>query len=329
MRTALVCSLLVCSLVSAGCSNAPGMTERTRPLLGTIVTVRTYACDSTDALTAIDAVYREMARVDSICGYEQGSEVARINHDPVAPSRVSSDVAYILERAIEYARVSDGALDVTIDPVMQVWHRFEDETAVPPSSEALDSALDLVDYRNLILEDSGVRLVSEGSIDLGSIAKGYAVDRGIAVMDSLGVAAGLIDAGGDIRTLGKRPRGGLWRIGLRDPRKPDEMLTVFQVNEKAITTSGDYERYFVRDGVRYHHILDPKTGKPARGCCSVTIITEDACDADAIATAVFVMGPDKGMALIESLPDVEGLIVVCHDHQKRVLRSGGMAEYEK
>ncbi|MFQ5907194.1 MAG: FAD:protein FMN transferase, partial [bacterium] len=219
---------------------------------------------------------------------------------------------------------------ITIDPVSRLWHRFEGGTLHVPSHNSIDSVLALVDYRKLIVRGSSVELSTRGgSIDLGATAKGYAVDRGIAVLESLGATGGLIDAGGDIRAFGGRPDGRLWRIGVRDPRMPDSIVTVFEVKDRSIATSGDYERYFIRDGIRYHHILDPSTGFPARGCCSVTIITEKALDADAIATAVFVMGPQKGMRLIESLPDVEGLIIVCDDKKKSIIRSPGLEEYEK
>jgi thiamine biosynthesis lipoprotein len=187
----------------------------------------------------------------------------------------------------------------------------------------------LVDYKQLVVEDSlATFLTRGGSIDLGSIAKGYAVDRCVALLESLGAAAGLVDAGGDLRTFGQKPGGEPWRVGLKDPRVPDSVVTVFELTDGAVATSGDYERYFTIDNVRYHHILDPKTGFPATGSCSVTVISREACDADAIATAAFVMGPEAGMRLIESLPDVEGLIIRCTDSSEEIFRSEGLGTYE-
>jgi len=318
---------LFCAFV--GCTRTTPITKRTRILLGTAVTVKVWADNKGDALTYVDAAFAEMASIDSICGYEKGSEVDRINANTGKSVSVSSDVARVVEKSVKYSRLSNGALDVTIDPVFRLWHRFEGESLSVPSRSSIDSALVFVDFEGIAVEDSSVRVHTEGaSMDLGAVAKGYAVDRGIAVLESLGASGGLIDAGGDIRAFGRKPDGGVWRIGLRDPRMMDSLVTVFEVEDRAVATSGDYERYFLKDGVRYHHILDPATGFPARGCCSVTIITDEACDADAIATAVFVLGPEKGMKFIESLPDVEGLIIVCTDTTKRILRSTGLSKHE-
>ena len=324
-RFCLLC--LFCVLV--GCTRTTPITKRTRILLGTAVTVKVWADNKGDALTYVDAAFREMDRIDSICGYQEGSDVARINVNTGRFVSVPSDVAEIVERSVKYSQLSNGALDVTIDPVFRLWHRFEGESLSVPSRQSIDSALVFVDYRAIAVEDSSVRVYIEGaSMDLGAVAKGYAVDRGMAVLESLGASGGLIDAGGDIKVFGRRPDGGPWRIGLRDPRMLDSLVTVFEVANVAIATSGDYERYFLKDGVRYHHILDPATGFPARGCCSVTIITDEACDADAIATAVFVLGPEEGMKLIETLPDAEGLIIICADPEKQIIRSSGIRNYE-
>ena len=324
-RFCILC--LFCSL--AGCTRTTPITKRTRILLGTAVTVKVWADNKGDALTYVDAAFKEMDLIDSICGYQSGSEVARINTNTGRFVSVPSEVAEIVEKSVKYSRLSNGALDITIDPVFRLWHRFEGESLSVPSRQSIDSALVFVDYRSVAVESLAVRISTEGgSMDLGAVAKGYAVDRGIAVLESLGASGGLIDAGGDIGVFGRRPDGGLWRIGLRDPRMLDSLVTVFEVEDRAIATSGDYERYFLKDGVRYHHILDPATGFPARGCCSVTIITDEACDADAVATAAFVLGPEKGMELIETLPDAEGLIIICTDTTKHIVRSTGLSKYE-
>jgi thiamine biosynthesis lipoprotein len=322
------CLLLVIAGLS-GCGKEPALQERTNILLGTVVTVKAYRTDGANAYPLIDSAFREMHRIDSLCGYLETSVVSRINDNSGRSTPISKEVAELLAKSVRYSAVSGGALDVTVNPLSELWNKFENTAALPPSQASVDSVLTLVGYENLVVTDSSALLMIEGgSIDLGSLAKGYAVDRGIAILDSLGADGALIDAGGDIRTLGKRPDGTGWRIGLKDPRAPDSILTVFELHDKAIATSGDYERYFMRGDTRYHHILDPKTGFPARWCCSVTIIADQACDADAIATAVFVMGP-SGMLLVNSLSDVEGLIVVCDDPtQTRLLRSPGIPKYE-
>jgi thiamine biosynthesis lipoprotein len=297
--------------------------------MGTVVTVKAYMPDSGDALPAIDAAFKEMARIDSISGYEKGSETDRINSNPNRFVPVSADVAGMVRKTIHYSEISNGAFDITVGPLMILWHRFEGESLAVPSQSSIASALSLVDFRKISVDSTSVKLaIPGGSIDLGAIAKGYAVDRGTAVLESLGAAGGLVDAGGDIGTFGKRPDGRSWRIGLKDPRTPDSIAMVFEVADISVVTSGDYERYFMKDGVRYHHIVDPSTGFPARGCCSVTIIADKATDADALATTVFVLGPEKGMALVESLPNTECLIIVCEDGKRQILRSSGLAKYE-
>lgn len=318
-------------LIFTGCSRQPEQQERTRIMLGTVVTIRAYDGKGGNAYPSIDAAFRDMSRIDSLCGYLESSEVSKINRAGDKPVRVSQEVLRIIDKSIHYSELSQGALDITVDPLSRLWNRFEGDELLIPAAKSLDSAKALVDYRALVVTDSSARLLMRGaSIDLGALAKGYAVDRGVSVLESLGAAGGLIDAGGDIRTFGTKPDGTLWRIGLKNPRAPDSILRVFEMGGRSVATSGDYERYFMKDGIRYHHILDPETGFPARRCCSVTVITALACDADAIATAVFVMGPVRGMELVESLPDVEALIVVCEDDgTRRILRSTGMSTYEK
>lgn len=330
MRTACrwFCLLLFASPLS-GCGREPPLQERTNILLGTVVTIKAYRASGADAYPLIESAFKEMRRIDSLCGYLESSEVSRINGNSGRTTPISKEVAALLTKSLKYSVVSGGALDVTVNPLSELWNRFESIAGLPPSQASVDSVLTLVGYEKLVVTDSSALLATEGSsIDLGSLAKGYAVDRGIAVLDSLGADGALIDAGGDIRALGKKPDGTGWRIGLKDPRAPDSILTVFELHDKAIATSGDYERYFMKGDARYHHILDPKTGFPARRCCSVTVVADQACDADAIATAVFVMGP-AGMHLAKSLSDVEALIVVCDDPtQKYILRSSGLSKYE-
>ncbi len=329
MRTRPILAVLFVFASIAGCSKDAPLVERTRVLLGTVVTIKLNVPEGLSAEPLLEKAFQEMSRIDSLCGYLESSELARINRSSGNPVRISPDVALVLRKAYKYSVISGGALDVTIDPVSRLWGRFEGEALGVPTRSSIDSAVRLVDYRQLLVEDSMARFLTRGgSIDLGSIAKGYAVDRCVALLESLGAAGGLVDAGGDVRTFGEKPGGGPWKVGLRDPRAPDSIVTVFELGDRSVATSGDYERYFIEDSVRYHHILNPRTGFPADGSCSVTIITGEACDADAIATAVFVMGPEAGMRLIESLPDVEGLIIRCTGAERDLFRSAGLDAYE-
>jgi thiamine biosynthesis lipoprotein len=188
-----------------------------------------------------------------------------------------------------------------------LWN-FPDARSVPDSA-AIDSALVLVDYAALSLEAGFVRLHREGlQLDLGAAAKGYAVDRAVVLLRGLGVAAGLIEAGGDIRYWGEKPDGSPWRFGIQHPRKPEKYFEVEDLGLAAIATSGDYEQYFEQGGRRYHHILNPRNGWPAQGLISATVWAQTAMDADILSTAVFVLGPNAGLQLAEDLPEVEALI---------------------
>jgi thiamine biosynthesis lipoprotein len=168
----------------------------------------------------------------------------------------------------------------------------------------------------VFLEKPGMR------ISLGGIAKGYAVDRAVEVLRESGIQGGIVSAGGDLKAFGKREDGGPWKVGVRNPRDPSKNISVIPVSNLAVATSGDYERYRVVGGRRYHHIIDPRTGYPSRGCMSVTVVTEQALEADALATAVFVLGPERGRALLEKLPDVEGILV---DGDGRIVASSGLS----
>jgi FAD:protein FMN transferase len=233
------------------------------------------------------------------------SEVRAFNERGV--SIVDPDVVSCVEAALEISARSDGAFDVTVFPLVESWGFHEGPPRLPSDGE-IQRARQRVGWRDLIAEHGRIgKRRSDVAVDLGAIGQGYAVKAALEVLRRERVAAALVDVSGDIYALG-RPRGRLWRIGIKDPRG-DGLLGVVHVADLAVVTSGDYERVFEEDGVRYHHILDPKTGWPARGLASVTIVDADPVRADALATAVFVLGREKGLALVESLPETEALLV--------------------
>jgi thiamine biosynthesis lipoprotein len=205
------------------------------------------------------------------------------------------------------SRKTDGAFDITVAPLVELWGFFTDEPRLPSPEEVREN-LALVGYERVALEDGKlVKLVHGTRIDLGGIAKGYAVGEGIAALETRGITSALIDAGGDIYALGRRGDD-LWKVGIRSPRG-EELLGYIEVEDLAVMGSGDYERFFMKDGVRYHHILDPSTGYPAMQVTGVTVVYPDPMMADAWATALFVAGPEKGIALAESEPDLETIMV--------------------
>jgi thiamine biosynthesis lipoprotein len=224
--------------------------------------------------------------------------------------RVSGELLSLLVQAVEVSRETGGAFDVTVGPLVALW-QFDVGGKVP-APEDLELALGLVDYRGLDLDvkESTVGLAAGGmKIDLGGIGKGFAVDRAANLLLEEGVENAIIDAGGDLRLLGSRPGKDFWRIGIRHPRDPARLLVSLDLADRAVVTSGDYERFFMAGGKRYHHLLDPATGLPAEGCQSVTVVAGDTASADAYATAAFVLGPRRGLELLRRLPGVEGIIV--------------------
>jgi thiamine biosynthesis lipoprotein len=207
-----------------------------------------------------------------------------------------------------FSKLSDGAFDISFASVGKLWNF---RSGVIPDPADVKAQLPYVDYRKIRVDDerSTVFLPArEMEIGLGGIGKGYAMDRAMAVLSAHGVHNAMVMAGGDTVIRGKHGDD-LWRVGLRDPDKEDGILAVLPLEDQAISTSGDYERYFIKDGVRYHHILDTKTGFPAMRCRSVTILANDATTSDALTKPVFILGPERGLALVEQLDDVEAIII--------------------
>ncbi|MCX7021028.1 MAG: FAD:protein FMN transferase [bacterium] len=241
--------------------------------------------------------------------YNPEAELYRLNLSAGGgPVRVSAELAEVLEVSLRVAEKSGGAFDPTVLPLIEAYGFNGDKRRVP-GDEEISGILTRVDYRRIGLVGDGVDIPEGVALDLGGVAKGYAVDRALDAMADAGAEAGLVNIGGDIAVFGERADGGPWTIGVQHPRAPGELFAVLELENGAVATSGDYERYFVVDGVRYHHILDPKTGRPARGLISVTITAPTCVLADAYATAVFVLGPEKGLRLLEADDELEGLLI--------------------
>lgn len=282
-------------------------------IMDTYVSIRALGPNPREA---VSAAFDEMRRIEALTSrFVAGSDVSRIAQgaggDPV---QVSDETLMLLEKAQRCSELSGGAFDVTIGPVVDAWGFGTDNPHVPDAS-TLARSLSLVSWRALELNpaDGTVRLPLPGmSIDLGGIAKGYAADRAGLVLRDHGIRHALIDAGGNIVAVGTRPDGKPWRIGIRDPRgesPADTIGPVIDVQDETVVTSGDYERFLLVDGERYHHIFDPATGKPANLARSATVIAKDSYDADMLATAVFVLGPAEGLKLVEGLDDVCAMVV--------------------
>jgi len=280
--------------------------------MGTVVEITVAHRSEELARAAIREAMGEFQRVDDLMSsYKPGSVISRVNQAGSSVKvPVGEDVFYLLKDAAAMSAASEGAFDPTIWPVYQLWGF--DQGGKVPITETIANALPLVGYHNLLFDNSALSVgftINLMGLDLGAIAKGWAVDRAMEKLLSRGIRSAIIDAGGDLRVIGARPGKRFWRIGVRHPRDPGVLIFTFELKDTAIVTSGYYERFFVENGIRYHHILDPATGQPARGCQSVTVLAPTATEADACATAAFVLGPAKGLAFLRARPGVRGVII--------------------
>lgn len=304
--------LIILSLVSFSCQGN-GPVEETRFLMDTVVRISVYDQDLSPGRvhTAIDKAFKRMEQIEDLTSiYIDSNDVSRIIQNAgLKFTPVSSDVSQLLRSSIEVSENTMGAFDITVGVIKRLW-QFDSDTPLVPDEALLKLNLHNVNYKEIQVMGNMAYLGMGGMvIDLGGIAKGYIIDQGIAVLLEEGVKVGIVEAGGDMGIFGSHPHRKKWRIGIRHPRKSqEEIIGVLETDACSIATSGDYERCFFHNGIRYHHILDPRSGLPAEDCVSVTIVTESALLADAYATAVFVLGHEKGLELIERMPSVEGVI---------------------
>ena len=292
-------------------------------IMGTAISVELWHADADQGRALIRRVMDEMHRIDDLMStYKPDSELSRVNARAAAqPVTVSNELLTLIERALEFSEITHGAFDITYASAGQY---YDYRKGRKPDSKQLAEVLPAINYHNVRLnpEHSTVQFLQPGvRIDLGGIAKGHAVDRSITMLLAAGVSNALISAGGDTRVIGSHwdhP----WKIGIRDPRNGDGIVSMIPLEDAAISTSGDYERFFEENGVRYHHILNPGTGDSPREVHSTSIIGSNATDTDALSTSVFVMGVDNGLKLVNSLPDIEAIII---DNRGRMHHSDGLA----
>lgn len=310
----LLLAIFIFNMVrSGGLLGGPKRLVRTEFFMSTVVETIIYTANAREGELALAAASDAAVRLEAILDrHRADSEVTAVNMQAgKEPVSVSADTFENISLALEVGRQTSGAFDITVAPLLDVWGFGTGNTEVP-SEQRLTKALALVDYRQVRLVEQGrqVSLENEGmQLDLGGIAKGFIVDRAVEVLRAAGISSGTVDAGGDIRTIGAKPDGSPWRIGIRHPRERRELVAVVELRDQAIVTSGDYERFFAVGEQRYHHLLNPQTGMPARGVTSVTVVAPDAFTADAYSTAVFVMGLERGMAFVEALPGVDAIII--------------------
>jgi thiamine biosynthesis lipoprotein len=281
-----------------------------RALAGTLFQIDILSADEAYGREAIQAAFEEVARAEAVLSeWDRSSEVSAVNLGAGTTAvRVSPELYGVLNRSLWFSEITEGAFDVTFAGCGRLWSIRERRI---PDQDELSQCLRNVGFRKVVLDPSRsvVFLPSVGMrIGLGGIAKGYRVDRAAEILASRGISEYVVNGGGDIRVSGGRGEGP-WEVTIAHPREPGGSLGQLKMSEGAIVTSGDSTWYFIKDGIRYHHILDPRTGHPARQSLAVTVIGDSAMDADALATGLFVMGPVRGLALVESLPGYEALIV--------------------
>jgi len=300
--------------------------SREAPVMGTRIAVEVWHADPAAAAAAIDAVFAEVRRIDALMShYKPESQLSRINREAAATAvAVDRELAALIARSLEFSALTGGAFDISY---ASVGYLYEYRERRRPTEPEIRAALPAVDWRliEVDLQASTVRFNREGMrIDLGGIAKGYAVDQGIAILRGRGISHGSVTAGGDSRILGDR-RGRPWVVGIRHPDDANRVIARIPLEDAAISTSGDYERYFDEGDVRYHHIINPRTGKSATGVRSVTVIGPEAILTDGLSTSLFVLGPERGLALIDGMEDVDAVIV---RDDGRVFYSKGLAPPE-
>ena len=321
-------TLLIVLLMAVSCT-APMKFEETRDLMGTYVKVVIYA-DEGIAEEAINVAFARMEEIERIATtWDSEGEAFRLNQNGYSDTP-SDELLELINLSLYYSELTDGSFDITIQPLLDLWEYNPDvdkqfwELDESTQKPEINKALKLVGTDQIIIKDNTISFKEEGTkITLGGIAKGYAVDEALEVLKGMGIKYALVDAGGDIGTIGSKPDNELWDIALVNPDDTSQSLATFRVSDKAVTTSGNYERYFDPEA-KVGHIMDPKTGYSVTGCISVTIIADSCTQADVLATGVFVMGPEDGMRLVESLDGVEGFIV---DADRIIYRSSGLSEY--
>lgn len=293
-------------------------------IMGTTIRVEVWHSDAKVRAQGVAKVFGEMERVNRLMSpYIKESQLSKINacaHE--RPVEVDSDLFQLIQKSTEVSELTGGAFDITYASVGRL---FNYRKQIKPDDEEVNKAKRFISYKNVILDKDQltVSFAKRGvKIDLGGIAKGFAVDQAIQHLKSIGIKHALVSAGGDTRVLGDR-RGRPWLVGIRDPANNDEVITLLPLQDEALSTSGDYERFFIEDGVIYHHIIHSSTGKSASEVRSVSIIGADTTTTDALSTSVFVLGIKAGLNLLNDLDGIEGVIV---DHQSKLYYSEGLKQ---
>jgi len=295
-----------------GCGDKKQVFSKTEILMGTIAEIKVIDDNPVRAEETIKKCFDRIKEIEDKMSFQNPkSELSLLNRNAGKKTKVSKELFYVLDKSLTYSKLSNGAFDVTIGPLTELWGFDEDKRVIPSRDKIAQMAM-LVDYKQVHLnpQKREVLLGVEGmKIDLGAVAKGYAVEEAMEIIKEAGIKDALVDIGRNIKVIGKNPYGKTWKIGIQHPRKANRILSILPLENMGVATSGDYEHFFIHKGRRYHHLIDPKTGYPTNTCISVTIIAPSAMIADILSTAVFILGETSGLELIQKLDRVEGVIV--------------------
>lgn len=284
--------------------------QQSQPMMGTMVSVDLWSEDADQGQRLVAEVMHEYRRIDALMStYKVDSELSAINRRASGQAvTLGAELYGLIDRALTLAASTHGAFDITYE---SVGYLYDFRARQRPAEDAIAARLPAIDYRavELTRDPKRIRFGKSGMrLNLGGIAKGYAIERGAAILRAAGIRHAVLNAGGDTRVVGDR-RGQPWIVGIRNPRNDASVVTRLPLVDEAISTSGDYERFFLEEGVRFHHIINPATGTPSEGVRSATVIGPDGTTTDALSTALFVMGVEPGLALIHTLPAYEAVMV--------------------
>ncbi len=289
--------------------------------MDTYMTLKVYGDNSSKVL---DQCEMEIKNLESIFNVnDTDSDIYHINSRSGSVVQVDQNTAAVIEKATDMSEKTDGALDISIYPVLREWGFTTGEYSVP-DEKTLQNLLQFVDYHNINVNGVNVNIPEAYAIDFGSIAKGYASDQLVSILNENGISSALLNLGGNVYALGTKPSGEKWTVGIQDPTNSTDNICIVKVSDRAVITSGNYERFFERDGKKYWHIIDPKTGFPAdNGIISATVIGKNGAECDALSTALFVMGTDKAIKYCQQHRDIDAILVT---KDKKVYLTDGISD---
>lgn len=298
--------------------------SETRTQMGTLITISVIHPDGDTARRMVTGAFDEMERLESILSrHRSGTAISLLNERGVVHN-APVEAVQVVRQALEYSAITSGAFDITMNPILGLYVSNFERTNQPPADSELLAAVSRVGFENLVVDDTSIRFKKAGmSLTLDGIAKGYIADQAVGVLERMGADRVLVDAGGDFSVLGGGADGDGWKIAVADPSLSDRYLATLKLRDQSVATSGDYLQSFTDDR-RFHHIIDPRTGNSPDHTSAVTVIAPTAMAADALSTAVFVLGPSEGIDLLERLDVVEGVVV---DKQQQVFKTNGFDRY--